>query len=131
MSGRWIVCEKTGAWAAALRFAVGADGLRIYETRSLEHCRDELGQFPCSFLSLEATALNIESVIRLLDEVRQSFVDARTMVLTQPDMAFAEDHLREAGAIDVVLSPRRLDLVVRQAQKHLGNVSPPQLPLRD
>ena len=131
MTGRWIICEKTGTWAAALRWAAGPDGLRIYETRSLEHCREELAQFPCSFLSLEATVLNLESVVELLDEVRQSFVEARAMVLAQPDLSFAQDILREAGAVDMVFSPRRLDLTVRQAQKHLAAVAQPQLGLRE
>jgi hypothetical protein len=126
MTGRWIVCEKTGKWAAALRWGAEPYGLRVYETRSLVDCRAELERFPASFVSLEATELNLETLVPWIDEVRESLAGVCISVLADQNLAWAEDHLREAGAVHVVFSPRRLDLVARIAARHLASAAIPQ-----
>jgi hypothetical protein len=131
MSGRFIICEKTGEWVMALRWATGNLPLRIYETRSLPEIDQELGRFPASFLVLEATTDNLEGVVRLLANVRQSYVLAQAVVLAQRSLGRWEDVLREAGARHVAFSPRRLDSIARLAYCHLAAMMQPELSVRD
>jgi hypothetical protein len=126
MAARCIVCEKTGKWAAALRWASSGVGFRLYETRSLMDCRRELEQSPNSFLCLEATERSSENVIRFLWEIRRSYPRAHAIVMTTQSLAHCEDWFREAGAWDVALSPRRADILARLAQWHLDHLSRPR-----
>ena len=47
------MCERTGRWAVALRRELAATGVRVWETRTLAGCREELEQSPASFVTLE------------------------------------------------------------------------------
>jgi hypothetical protein len=131
MSGRFIICEKTGQWVMALRWAAGNLPLRIYETRSLWDCRQELREFPASFLVLEATTANLEGVVQLVGEVHQNYWRARAVVLAERNLSGWEALLREAGALHVAFSPRKLDSIARMAHRHLPAIVQPQVSLGD
>ena len=106
---RLIVCERTGSWAAALRRVLPGGELPLRETRSLDECAAELAAAPSSVVVLEVSPGNLEAVSRLLAEWNVSFPLARGLVVTAGSLS-ADDAqlLREAGAVDVVCSPRRL-----------------------
>ena len=48
-AAKLIVCERTGRWAVALRRELAEAGVRVWETRTLADCRDELVENPASF----------------------------------------------------------------------------------
>ena len=66
---RLIVCERTGRWAVALRRELADAGVRVWETRTLAGCREELEQSPASFVALELTG-DLLALLRFM--VRQS-----------------------------------------------------------
>lgn len=127
---RLIVCEKTGRWAVGLRRELGK-APRVYETRSLADCWDELAASPASYLVLEATEANIEMLTSRLAEVRVRFPLATAIVCGERAMARYEWLLREAGAIHAVFSPRELAPAARLAARHLAAVAEPPIPLRE
>jgi hypothetical protein len=131
VSARFIICEKSGQWVMALRWAAANLPLRIYETRSVSECREELQQHPGSFLVLEATTENLESVVQFLAELRH--LDSRVLAVVVADRRLHrwEDLLREAGAVHVAYSPRRLDCIARMAYRHLPAIVPPDETLLD
>ena len=131
MSGRFIICDKTGQWVMALRWAGGSLPIRIYETRSLWDCRQELLQFPASFLVLEATTANLESVVQLVGEISQNHRRARVVVLAERGLGPWEALLHEAGALHVAFSPKRLAPLVRMAYRHLPAIVQPEVSLGD
>ncbi len=55
MRAEVIACEKTGAWAVALRRCLEGIDVRIRETRSLADRWSELAARPASLLALEMT----------------------------------------------------------------------------
>ena len=50
---RLLVCERTGCWAVALRRELAEAGVRVWETRTLADCFEELAESPASFVVLE------------------------------------------------------------------------------
>jgi hypothetical protein len=127
---RLIVCEKTGRWAAALRREL-AGKARVYETRSLPDCWDELAESPASWLVLEATEANLDNLAQRLAELPEKFRFARAMVCGERPMAAWEWLLREAGAVHAVFSPRELAPAVRFALRHLALAPRPEMSLRE
>ena len=52
-AARLLVCERTGRWAVALRRELAEVGVRVWESRTLDFCWNELAASPASFLVLE------------------------------------------------------------------------------
>lgn len=126
-----IVCEKRGLWAAALRWHQGPYRIAIQETRSLIDARSELQKTPGGIVALEATAANVEGVLRLLLESRLAWPQSRILVLLTYEVCSCNELFWEAGAAYVVVSPRRLDLVMRFVQKCLAMQQPPEMTTRE
>jgi hypothetical protein len=118
-AARFIVCEKTGQWAVAFRRATFDLGVRIYETRSLAECWEELDASPASFLAIELTESNIESLLARLVDLGRRRPAACALVLASRGKEPYEWLLREAGAVHVLFSPRRVTSAVRLATRHL------------
>lgn len=121
---RLIVCEKTGRWAVALRRALGGRP-RVYETRSLAECWDELAASPASWLALEASEANLDKLWGRLATLGHRFPLACAMVCGQRAIAPYEWLLREAGAVHAVFSPRELGGAARLAVRHLAQAPEP------
>jgi len=119
---RWIVCEKSGIWAAAVRWADRHDAVPLRETRSLLDCREELARWPGSFVVLEATEGNGEGVLRLVWEMNDAFPRATAVVVTTALAEPCGDWFREAGAIDVVAALRCAGRLVRCARRHFSTL---------
>lgn len=114
-----LVCEQTGCWAVALRREL-PDGVRLRETRSLTECWDTLAEYPASFVIVEATRANLDPLLRRLARGERDFSEARVAVVASRDMAAHQWLLREAGAVAVVTSPRRLRGLAATACRHMA-----------
>lgn len=131
MNAGFIVCEKKGDWAAALRWAQRDGKMRIHELRSLIDCRNELRSAPASVLALETNASNIEGVLRLMIEMQSSSPQARVIILADVNVQRWEELLREAGAIHVVYSTRRLEQIIAAARQRIAKVQRSNRTLRE
>jgi hypothetical protein len=129
-AGKLIVCERTGRWAVALRRELAEAGVRVWETRTLADCRDELVESPASFAVIELGA-NAGGLLRLLARQPRQFPAARLAVVANRSQAGYEWLLREAGAVHFLCSPRRVAVLARLACRHLAAVPPPQQSLAE
>jgi hypothetical protein len=120
-----IVCERTGNWAAAWRRAFGRSPLGqpqvpIVETRSLDECRQSLRLSPASFVSLELTAANLDSICELLSSLERQFPAAIAVVTAARSLDGCEPIVRELGALHFVSSPRALPSLASIVRRHLA-----------
>jgi hypothetical protein len=126
-----IICEKRGIWAAALRWHQKSHRISMLGTRSLMDARSELQRAPDSVAALEATTASVEGVLRLLLESRLAWPRSRIIVLLTNEVAGFDELCWESGAALVVVSPRRLDLVMRFVQKCLAMQEPLEMTMRE
>jgi hypothetical protein len=124
-AAKLIVCERTGRWAVALRRELAESGVRVWETRTLADCRDELVENPASFAVVEL-GTNLGGLLRLLASQPRRFPAARLAVVANRSQADYEPLIREAGAVHFLCSPRKAGLLARLACRHLAQVPPPQ-----
>ncbi len=125
-SARLIVSERTGCWAVALRRELAHGGVRVWETRSLADCWDELANSPASFLIVEL-GRDLAPLLHRLLTLPRTFPAARVAVVSQRSSAPYEWLLREAGSVHYVCSPRDVAPLARMACRHLSQApSPPQ-----
>ena len=132
----WIVCEESGRWAAALRVelarqaANGADTPRIFEVRSLLELSTALDEHVAALAFVEVHSDNFGHVLELLTKgrwPRARFVALfdRSVVgqseeesLTQAAWQTVTNALWEAGAAEVIASPRQLHSALKLAELH-------------
>lgn len=135
----WIICERTGQWAAAMR--VGAarrrslkgPPLRIYEVRSLDELAERLAARPLSLALVEVHALNLGKLLEWLAHNSRRFPRARFVALVDRTLTAGNDShddrssgeiddvlaaLLEGGAAAVAVSPRRLRHIFALADLH-------------
>ena len=118
-AARLILCERQGNWATAL---VRTDrNVRdfLYETRSLQQMREALESSPRSFLGIELTETNFDTVLDMLIWLPQSYPQAMAVILTNRCLRGYEWVLRQAGAIDVLVSDRNLRSLIEMARRHI------------
>jgi hypothetical protein len=130
-TARLLVCEKTGRWAAALRREVAGSALRVVESRSLAECRREVERSPASFVLVELTGANVVKIVEWIESVLREFPELRIAVLGHREAREHEAQVREAGAIYVAFSPRRLGPVVRMARRRLALAPQEELTFRE
>jgi len=123
-TARWIVCERTGTWAAALRTRLrqrGDDlpGGLIREARGLAECQPLLCRWPASVVALEVTRTDFSACVDWVVELEHRFPRALAVILSQLDLPEAEWALREAGAGHVIRSLRDVELVTQLAVRHV------------
>jgi len=121
MSVRVIICERKTHWVVALRQQLKTMSIRLYQTRSLQECWDDLSSYPTSLLVLELTIENKTDLINRLCRLSQEFPDARAVVVAERRLQNNEFLLREAGAIAVSFSPRHLSPVASLIGRYLEN----------
>ena len=127
---RVIVCEKTGRWASALRRVLSRAGTRVWETRSLAECWEELARSPASLLALELTPHNDEALLRRLLDLTRRFPAARAIVLGERGLERYGWAVREAGAAHAVFATRHLPAAARLIERHLARAPQPPGTLR-
>jgi hypothetical protein len=139
----WIICERTGRWAAAMRVraarresTIGREP-RIYEVRSLEELARQLEVRPASLALIEVHSSNLSDLLSWLAENSRQFTRAHFVALLDRSLCAAAryDDLRwpaemnevhgallEAGAAEISDSPRRLQYVFAMAERHAAIV---------
>jgi hypothetical protein len=120
-----IVCERSGAWAAALRRHLPRE-LRLRETRTLADCRHELTAAPASLLVVEVSESNLGGVLDLAADVERLFPWARLVAVAPRGGEACEWLLREAGAIHFTTSPRSAAVLARLAARHAARIPLPR-----
>ena len=109
---KWLVCESSGRWAAALRATCARlpkdqPTARLYEVRTLENLSTHLDEQKCDLVLIEVGRENLTEVLQLL--VRRGPRLGRFVALKEESAGQSvADLLLEAGAVDVVESPRQL-----------------------
>ncbi len=129
-AAKLIVCERRGRWAVALRRELAEAGVRVWETRTLADCRDELVANPASFAVIELGA-NVGGLLRLLARQPRQFPRARLAVVADRARADYQWLMREAGAVHFLCSPREVAVLARLACRHLAEAPPPQQTLAE
>jgi hypothetical protein len=125
-----ILCERSGGWAVAWRkcwaATVGRRPCRVVETRSAAECRDVLQELKragtaAGFVVAELSAAQLTETLDLLATIEREFPEFRTAAVANRSLqAMLDPVVRELGAVDLVVSPRRLAPLVRTAAKHLA-----------
>jgi hypothetical protein len=129
-AAKLIVCERSGRWAVALRRELGEAGVRVWETRTLADCRDELLASPASFAVIELQP-NVGGLLRLMETQPRQFPLARLAVVADRSLAAYEWVLRGAGAVHFLCSPRDVAVLAGLACRHLAEMPPPQQSLAE
>jgi hypothetical protein len=140
----WIVCERTGRWAAALRTTGTRQAtdrkstFRIVEVRRLSELSARFDERATSLALVEVHGNNLSDVLTWLADARGRYGQARFVALLDypqgterenrrlADRARRRDivaALMEAGAVDVADSPRYLQSVMAIAQRHLDRTA--------
>jgi hypothetical protein len=106
----WIVCERTGRWAAALRTSLAgqynwaslavderarstptiSSDRRVYEVRSLAELTSRLQERPAAVALVETHAANLTRVLHWLSDARDRHADARFIALLDSSLVTGE-----------------------------------------
>jgi hypothetical protein len=117
----WIVYERAGHWTAALRQAIDR-AIQINARRSSPDIRETrtLADFKAAYSERPATLglveVRIESFATVLD-LLSSESTRRTPIVALLHQPLPADALREAGALAVIDSPRRITSVLELANQ--------------
>lgn len=123
---RLIVCEQSARWAVALERELGPSGPRVHQARNLAECWEMLAAATTSFVVVELGRANFEALLDRLAQSGRQYPLARVAVVTDRRLAAAEWLMREAGAVHVATSPRRLAPLAQVARRHLAQAPRPQ-----
>jgi hypothetical protein len=137
---QWIICERSSRWAAAFRVAFHRDRrsnecqLRLIEVRSLNELSENLANRPASLAAIEIRRANFGTILNWLAAETKKSAAVRCValldhsLLPNPWDAAASDSnsfddicnaLREAGAVDVISSSRRLASAIELGRRHV------------
>jgi hypothetical protein len=135
---RWLVCERTTRWTAALRIllephqsSARRGRVLLDEVRTLQECTSRTREISITLVFVEVTTTNVAQVLSWLADISCSMPRCQYIALVDHqfdlfDTVIAEQRanaatsetvaaLREAGATDVVLSPRQLKSILPSA----------------
>jgi hypothetical protein len=134
----WVVCERSGQWTGALRAALGRSGWsqsavpRVFEVRQLGELTAHLDKRPDDLALVEVRRENVSAVLEWLAVAGRNYRRARVVALADRSLWESEesepeagrrdrqqvvDALFEAGAAEVVTSPRQLQGALRLGQR--------------
>jgi hypothetical protein len=118
-AARLILCERQDNWATALVRTDRDVRDFLYETRSLQQMREALEISPRSFLGIELTETNFDTVLEMIICLPQSYPQAIAVILTNRYLRRYEWVLRQAGAIAFLVSDRNLRSLIEMARRHI------------
>ena len=127
---RFLVCEATNRWTVALRWSLTENQPRPWVTNHLVDCWKTIEGSPGSFVALELSESNLESIVERLQDLRSKFPLARAAVMCDRSLAACQWLVREAGAVHVAVSTRDISDVIRLAQRHFAQARRPEVGLR-
>jgi DNA-binding response OmpR family regulator len=116
-----IICETSGDWRALLQQRLTRD-VALIEARSLMEISDRVEASPCALIALEWTASHAESLLAEIARIDRKHPRAKVIMLSHRDPSCDEAACREAGAVHVITSRRRIGEVVGIVQ-HLLHCS--------
>lgn len=128
----WIVCERTGKWAAALRREATVGETNVVEVRQPDELAAAIHATP--WATVVVVELRSEGLAASLDALvateRQRY---RILPVAVADEELADLELlaREAGAVHFLTSPRRIMEFVSLGQRHQARVPAPAQSLRE
>jgi hypothetical protein len=122
---RLIVCERRGRWAVLLRQQLADAGVRVWETRLLSDCENEIVASPASVVVIELTASNLDEILRTVRHWATDFPLLRWIAVADRALADHQWLMREAGASHFCCSPRHADALAQVACRHLSQIPPP------
>ena len=125
-SARWIACERSGRWAIAVRREPASQGVRIYETRSLDECWEMFAEHPASFVVAELTPAGAGSLLERLASLGHDFPSVRLAIVAGRSLSAWEELMRKAGAVWFCTSTRELGPLAAIARRHLDAAQAPQ-----
>jgi hypothetical protein len=123
---KWVVCEESGRWAAAIRVAFSRwpkahTTPRLYEARTLGELSSQSDEHGCDLALVEVDRWNLTHVLELLErrgpraaQIVALLQDVGTQrhaaaaITGEPSMQAVADLLWEAGAVEIVESPRQM-----------------------
>jgi hypothetical protein len=122
----WIICEKSGRWAVALRIALERrkcelPGPRILETRSLAELDIAIKEHEATFVLVEVRPESTADILSYL--AKNGSRRARLVAMLEfagersADCRLVADALLEGGAVEVIESPRQLSAVLGIAER--------------
>jgi hypothetical protein len=125
----WIVCERSSRWVSALRMTLAeparqpAHSTAIIEVRGLTELTDCFKEHPTGFVLVEVMPINFEAVLTWLAAAANR--DSRVAVVGLLEFPASQSDLpatvlREAGAIDVIHSPRQIRPVLALGERHVS-----------
>jgi hypothetical protein len=120
-SQKWVVCEESGHWTAALRVALSRwpaaqTAPRLYEVRTIAELSTQSDEHGCNLALVEVGRQNLTEVLTILAHhgpltsqfVALLGVDAADTIKGHPSTQAVADLLWEAGAVEIVESPRQM-----------------------
>jgi hypothetical protein len=102
---------------------------RIREVRSLVELAQQLEIRPDSFAMVETHEANLANVLAWVAAASRRYPDGRFAALVDTSLASQQtrqdvvDALVEAGAVEVAVSPRRLQNILAVAERHSADVA--------
>ncbi|HTN74087.1 MAG TPA: hypothetical protein VL096_02525 [Pirellulaceae bacterium] len=125
-----VVCEKSGQWAQAWRRELGS-GTRVVEARFVDDAWQQLQRFPHGALAMELRAEQSPQLVALLARVQAERPHVLCVAHLTSESPAWELLLREAGALAIIASPRRMATAVTMLHKHLARAPQPNLSFRE
>ena len=119
-TARLILCEQHNDWAIALVRTDQRMRPLLCETRSPRLMWEALDISPRSLLGIELTTTNFEVVLDTLINLPRNHPQAVAVILTNRHLKGYEWILREAGAIDFLVSTRQLPSLVEMTLLHVN-----------
>ncbi len=127
--GRLIVWEKDGSWARHLRRLLGQGGLRVYESRTLDVCREMLSESPASVVVAQLSPSAVAEFVRWVVRLRREFPAVRILAVADPIAEQVRCQILETGIVWLCTSPRRLAPILDIIRLHFEQVpEPPRSP---
>jgi hypothetical protein len=130
MNCEWIICERTGRWAAALRAALRRHPTqrfgnpRLHEVRSLDELSPFVDARPDAIAMLEVRRTDLAAAFGWLSTTNFNFPTTPCIALV--DNEGFDDELRDdlsaalwaAGAVEICHSPRQMHRVFAIGRRH-------------
>jgi len=115
----WIVCERNGRWAEALRNELADRDDIVRETRLADELLAELDRSRTATVAVvELCHERLDAMLDLLAATARAGADVLSVAVAQHDLAGCEMLAREAGAAEFVTSPLQLPALVKVAARH-------------
>lgn len=129
--GILIFCERSGAWAVAMRRELGSQVITQRETRSLAECQEALAEFPESLAVVELTRVNLVPALDWLAALPTAFPRARAIAVSERGMEQYEFIAREFGCLAHAASPRALAPVAALIGRYFEQLPRPAMSWRE